>query len=67
MQELFAALTEYNDYSDFSKRDWTRFFDHLSRKFDLVSEKLNKAETNRDLFMQELGILEAKIQDTADA
>jgi len=51
MQELFTALTEYSDFSDFRKKDWTKFFDHLSRKFDSVSEKLIKAETDRDVFM----------------
>ncbi len=66
MQELFTALTEYRDFSDFGENDWNLFFEHFSRKFDLVSEKLNKAETDRDVFMQELGISEAKYQDNAD-
>jgi len=68
LQELMQIFVDYDNYNDFKKKDWTKFFGLVAGKLDQVNEKLGRAEQERDLFMQEAQMAEAKLHDfTFDA
>ena len=56
-------FNEHNDYSDFGKEDWRQFFGLFAGKLDLVNQRLCKAETDRDIFMNECQVIQAQYND----
>ena len=59
-------MIEHNNYRDFKQKDWRKFFSTFSQKIDQVNERLNKAEQDRDIWLQELTLTEAKLYDRND-
>ena len=63
VQDLMQIFVDYDDFKDFKKRDWSKFFGLFSTKLAQINQKLNRAEEDRDLFMREAQVAELRLMD----
>ena len=57
------VFLDYDNYSDFRKKDWSQFFKLLAGKLDAINQNLCRVEADRDATKVEYDKIKARFDD----